>query len=246
MLQLLLEHGAEPNACIRWQDHVGNNALGFACERGYSNCVRLLLKAGADVAMKSTEYIPRHGWVDCTLLQVAAEAGHLQVRPFLDMPVVFSWTCYCVAMQLNVPLSLAAPKLTSLECTGEPMPARNDVLWQTICEALLGHYHPSHLYQSLQFCLQVVDILLAAGASFDCRPEMYSDHKVLDILKEYQIRLRESLKAEVSAPGPAGGFCTAQYDHPCGKYLFSIMTVDFLQRSTSARYMHGLCSDTFW
>ena len=90
MLQLLLAHGAEPNA----RPGFGNTALGLACERGYSSCVRLLLKAGGDVAMDSTLYMSHQGYVDGTLLQIAAEAGHPQVRPFLDMPVAFSWTVY--------------------------------------------------------------------------------------------------------------------------------------------------------
>ena len=79
VLQLLLAHGAEPNA----RTSCGKTALGFACQGGSSSCVKLLLKAGADVAMDSTVYIAFHGFVDCTPLQVAAEAGHPQVRPFL-------------------------------------------------------------------------------------------------------------------------------------------------------------------
>ena len=101
MLQLLLAHGAEPNA----RSKVGETALGLACHRGSSSCVKLLLEAGADVAMDSRVLNARHGYGDGTLLQIAAEAGHPQVRPFLDMPVAFSWTCACVAVKLDESLS---------------------------------------------------------------------------------------------------------------------------------------------
>ena len=103
MLQLLLAHGAELNARTRY----GKTALGLACQRGSSSCVKLLLEAGADVAMNSIAcyYDSDHGYADFTPLQIAAEAGHPQVRPFLDMPVAFSWTCCCLALHLNEPLS---------------------------------------------------------------------------------------------------------------------------------------------
>ena len=57
---------------------------------------------------------------------------------------------------------------------------------------------------------------LAAGAEVDGLPEEYSDDpEVVDILKEHQVRLGESLEAEVSAPGPAGRFHADQHVHPC-------------------------------
>ena len=89
VIEMLLALGVDPNA----RYNVGNTALSLACERGYSSCVRLLLEAGADVAMDSPVYTGAcHGYVDGTLLQIAADTGHPQVRPFLDMPVAFSWT----------------------------------------------------------------------------------------------------------------------------------------------------------
>ena len=94
---MLLAHGVDPNA----RSKVGHTALGLACRKGSSSCVRLLLKAGADVAMDSPVYITFQGFVDSTLLQIAAEAGHPQVRPFLDMPVAFSWTIQCVLSKVG-------------------------------------------------------------------------------------------------------------------------------------------------
>lgn len=85
MLQLLLAHGAEPNA----RTSSGNTALGVACRRGSSSCVRLLLEAGADVAMNST--VSDKDTVDSTPLQIATKAGHSQVGPSLRLPVAVSW-----------------------------------------------------------------------------------------------------------------------------------------------------------
>jgi hypothetical protein len=95
---MLLAHGADPNA----RSQIGHTALGLACHEGYSSCVRLLLEAGADLAMNSMVFYARDGFVERTPLQIAAEARHPQVRPCLDMPVALFLLC---TVQLDEPLS---------------------------------------------------------------------------------------------------------------------------------------------
>ena len=84
---MLLAHGVDPNA----RSKLGQTALGLACHKGSSSCVRSLLEAGADAAMNSVVWKSRDGFVERTPLQIAAEAGHPQVRPCLDMSVAVSW-----------------------------------------------------------------------------------------------------------------------------------------------------------
>ena len=70
-VSMLLDRGADPNAC----DHSGDRALNFAVYYGYTDTVRLLLEAGAKVNVKNSMGI--------SVLEEAIGGEHIEVEALL-------------------------------------------------------------------------------------------------------------------------------------------------------------------